>query len=99
MQPEPSSFKCTSADFEKAALKRFRSLVTFLPPDCRVFRETWDCSTVLCLDFANCPTFLDFTRQNAHLLIQSAQELGLTNAVIFRLGNKFMGWKSMAPPR
>ena len=94
-----SSFDCTSADFEKAALYRFRSLVTFLPGDCKVFREPWDCSTVLCLDFANCPGYLYLVTQNGDLLVNSAQELGLANAIIFRIGTKFMGWRGNPTPK
>jgi hypothetical protein len=87
-----SSFDCTSADFEKAALNRFRSLVIFLPQDCKVFREPWECSTILCLDFANCPDYLHPVKGQAHLLVNAAQELGLANAIIFRIGSRFMGW-------
>jgi hypothetical protein len=92
MSHQYSSFDCTSANFEKAALTRFRSLVTFLPQDCQVFREPWDCSTILCLNFANCPREFDSVREQAHLLVNAAQKLGLTNAIVFRIGNKFMGW-------
>jgi hypothetical protein len=92
MSHQYSSFDCTSANFEKAALTRFRSLVTFLPQDCQVFREPWDCSTILCLNFANCPSELDLVREQAHLLVNAAQKLGLANAIVFRIGNKFRGW-------
>jgi len=50
-----SPLNCNSADFEQAALAKFRSLVAFLPQDSKIFREPWGRSTVLCLDFANCP--------------------------------------------
>ena len=53
-----SPFNSTSADFEQAALARFRRLVSFLPQGSKVFREPWGRSTVLCLDFSNCPPFI-----------------------------------------
>jgi hypothetical protein len=96
-QPLPSD--CTSADLEKVALNRFRTLVSFLPSECKIFREPWDCSTVLCLDFVKCPNLLDSSRQQAHWLIKASQELGLSNAVIFKVGHKFMGWKTATPPK
>jgi hypothetical protein len=92
MSHQYSHFDCTSADFEKAALNRFRSLVAFLPQDCKVFREPWECSTILCLDFADCPNYLKTVRQQAQQLFAALQELGLANAIVFRIGNKFMGW-------
>ncbi|MEB3310831.1 MAG: hypothetical protein VKJ02_11415 [Snowella sp.] len=89
-------FDCTSAELEKAVLSRYRSLVTWLPSDCRVFREPWDCSTVLCLDFAKCPYLLPVVKMESQSLIETAQLLGLANAIVFRIGNKFMGWQSTA---
>jgi len=53
----------TSADLEKAAVNRFRSLVVGLPQQCIVFRDLWDRSTVLCLDFADCPHLSRFRRK------------------------------------
>jgi hypothetical protein len=97
MSNQHRSSDCTSADFEKVAINRFLTLTVFLPQGCKVYREPWDCSTVLCLDFANCPHFLDLAREQAQLLISVSQELGLANSVIFRIGNKFMGWKTVPP--
>ncbi|MGH2414092.1 MAG: hypothetical protein ACRDEA_10455 [Microcystaceae cyanobacterium] len=99
MSNQHSFFNCTSSDFEKAALNRFRSLVFFLPSTCKIFREPWDCSTVLCLDFANCPSSLEMAREQTHLLVYAMQELGLANAVIFRMGHKFIGWKTITPSK
>ncbi len=90
---------CTSADFEKEAMQRLRTLVSFLPTDCKIFREPWDCSTVVCLDFLHCPHQLDRIRERSQELIDTTQELGLANAIIFRIGNKFMGWKAIARPK
>lgn len=94
----PYSFSdCTSANLEKVALTRFRDLVQCLPKDCRVFREPWDCSTILCVDVGNCSNFFPEIQQQAALLVNIAQELGLANAIIFRMGNRFMGWSGPTP--
>ncbi|MEA5508640.1 hypothetical protein VB715_02575 [Crocosphaera sp. UHCC 0190] len=86
-------FECTTAELEKAAIQRFRTLVNLLPSQCQVFREPWDCSTVVCLDFVQCPHLLDSIREQEQLLIEGVKELGLGNAIVFRLGKKLMGWK------
>lgn len=91
MSHQYSSFDCTSEYFEKVALTRFRSLAAFVPQDCKIFREPWDCSTILCLDFANCPDKLNSVIEKAALLVSAAQTLGLTNAIVFRIANKFVG--------
>ena len=55
MTPQNSPNNNPSADLEKAALSRFRALVLCLPQTCKVFRELRDHSTIVCLDFAECP--------------------------------------------
>lgn len=92
-----SPLNCTSADFEQAALTKFRSLVGFLPQDSKIFREPWGRSTVLCLDFANCPHLSNVNQEQALLLSQAIFELGLANSIIFRLGSKIMGWQEVKP--
>ncbi len=92
-----SSFDCTSANLEKVALNRFRALVSFIPKECRIFREPWDCSTILCLDFGDCPDSLLTVKNYNTVLVSIAQELGLANAIIFRVGNKFIGWSGLPP--
>jgi hypothetical protein len=87
----------TSADFEQAALARFRSLARFLPQDCIVFRESWGRSTVLCLDFVNCPHLFNIDQEQAHSLSQAIAELSLADSMIFRLGNKIVGWQKVTP--
>jgi len=82
----------TTAEFEKAAIARFRSLASFIPDNCKVFREPWNRSTVLCLDFAPCPDRLENIKAQSNLLVVAASELGLANSVIFRLGNQVRGW-------
>jgi hypothetical protein len=94
MSSQHRSFDCTSAELEKAVISRYRDLVTWLPSDCRIFREPWDCSTVLCLDFAKCPYMVSVVQMEAQSLADVAKELGLANAIVFRIGNRFMGWNS-----
>ena len=88
--------KNTSTDFEKAALERFRLLADCVPQACRVSREPWDSSTVLCLNFEACPQLLYTTRQKADWLISASQQLGLAHALIFKVGTKVQGWTVIA---
>ena len=89
-------FKCTSSELEKVAINRFRTRIGLLPSQCQVFREPWNHSTVPCLDFVQCPQFLDSLEDIEPSLIQGVQALGLGNAIVFRLGKKLMGWKTIA---
>lgn len=89
------SFNCTSAELEKVAINRFRKLVRSLPSQCRVFRETWESSTVVCLDCGQCPDFLNEFSSSEDEIIQAIQQLGLANTVLFRMGNKLIGWKAI----
>ncbi len=89
-----SSFNLTSHEFEQVALIRFRDLVQIIPPECKVFRETWDYSTVLCLDFKDCPYFLEVVKENSDLLLIQVKKLGLGKTIIFRLGNQVKAWRS-----
>lgn len=86
---------CTSADFEQAALAKFRSSVSFLPQDSRIFRESWDRSTVLCFDFVNCPHLFSVNQEQTRFLCQAIAELGLADSMIFRMGSKILGWKKV----
>ena len=86
---------CTSADFEQAALAKFRELVSFLPQDSIIFREPWGRSTVLCFDFANCPHLFNVDREQTKFLSQAIAELGLADSMIFRIGTKIVGWKKV----
>jgi hypothetical protein len=88
---------CTSADFEQAALARFRSLVEFLPSNSMISRESSGSSTVLCLDFANCPHLFSVDQEQARSLSQAIADLGLADSMIFRLGSKTVGWKKVSP--
>jgi len=82
----------TTAEFEKAAIARFRTLATYIPDNCKVFREPWNRSTVLCLDFAACPDRLETIKERSNLLVVAARELRLANSAIFKVGNKIRGW-------
>jgi hypothetical protein len=92
MSYQHSPSECTGANLEREALKRFRTLAPFVPKECRIFREPWECSTVLCLDFAACPTHLEITKAKTDELVTAIDELGLSNVIIFRIGRKFIGW-------
>jgi hypothetical protein len=93
---EPSSsFNLTSNKFEQVALKRFRHLVQIIPPECNMFRETWDSSTVLCLDFQACPYFLEVIKEKSDLLLIQLQNLGLGKSIIFRLNHQVRGWRTV----
>jgi hypothetical protein len=88
---------CTSADFEQAALARFRSLVGFVPPNSKISRELSGRSTVLCLDFADCPHLFSVDQEQARSLSRAIADLGLADSMIFRLGSKTVGWKKVTP--
>ena len=88
-------FECTSSELEKAAINRFRTHIGYLPAQCQIFREPWNHSTVICLDFVQCPQLLDSLKEMEPSLIEGVQALGLGNAVVFRLGKKLMGWKNI----
>lgn len=88
---------CTSADFEQEALTRLRNSIDFLPRDSRIFREPWARSTVLCIDFADCPHLSSIDREQTRYLSQAIAKLGLADSMIFRLGSKTVGWKKVRP--
>ncbi|GFE67557.1 hypothetical protein [Chroococcus sp. FPU101] len=94
-QPYSSSKDFTSENLEKEVISRFRSLVKFLPKNCRIFREKWDTSTVLCLDFDDCPSYLPISKVKAPLLSEVAQQLGLSQAITFKMGHRSMGWVTL----
>lgn len=90
-----SPLNCTSTNFEKAALSKLRSLAHCLPKNSKIFREPWGRSTVLCIDFVDCPHLFPIAPEETQLLAIAIQELGLANSVIFRIGSKIMGWKTL----
>ncbi|MBR8828655.1 MAG: hypothetical protein DSM107014_12280 [Gomphosphaeria aponina SAG 52.96 = DSM 107014] len=93
----PSNY--TSAEFEKVALQKFSSLAMCLPANCQVLREPWGCYTVISLDFKCCPGKLEATKAQTDLLIMAAEQLGLPQSFIFRVGKKVMGWKTIDIPK
>lgn len=92
MAHQNSPINTTTAKFEKVAIARFRSLATYIPDNCQVFREPWNRSTVLCLDFAACPDLLENIKAKSNLLVIAARELGLAKSAIFKVGNQVRGW-------
>lgn len=90
-----SPLNSTSTDFEQIALDKFRSLAGCLPQDTKISREPWGRSTVLCIDFENCPHLFNVDQEQTRLLTEAISELGLANSVIFRIGSKIVGWKKM----
>ncbi|MDJ0535587.1 MAG: hypothetical protein QNJ70_24385 [Xenococcaceae cyanobacterium MO_207.B15] len=102
MESFNSPLNCTSSDLELETIKRFRSLSTFLPDQCRVFRELNGRFTVLCLDFTACPQELKTNKEQwlelARLLTHSSHELGLANSVVFKNGVRIVLIANMCSP-
>ena len=88
-----SPLDCTSANFEKVSLAKFRSLIPYLPKNIRIFREPWGRFTVLCIDFQDCPQYFPLSPEENQNLIEIMNQLGLSNSVIFRIDKKILGWK------
>lgn len=87
----------TSSALEKIALDRYRQLVPMLPLHCRVFRESWGNSTVLCFDLQDSFAGLPFLPETIEVLLETADQLGLAQALLFRRGQKFLGLKTRSP--
>lgn len=85
----------TSIDLEIEAIKRFRTLVPFLSPQCRIFRKLNSLETVLCLDFVDCPQDLKRKREEWEevivLLAVSCDYLGIAKRVVFKNGERIVG--------
>lgn len=77
MSESRSLLKSTSYDFEQEVLTRFRHLVDILPLECHIYRETWDSSIILCLDFEQCPYFLEIVKEKTDVLIDGVQNFSL----------------------
>lgn len=90
-----SPLDCTSTNFEKVALSKFFALSRHLPHDIKIFREPWGSSTVLCIDFERCPHLFPMTPKQNRFIAAAIAQLGLTNSVIFRVGNRILGWKKI----
>lgn len=92
MLDRQSFSNCTSQNFEKVAIQRFRTLAMCIPKECRVFREPWGCSTVVCLDFQACPNQLAETKNEGNFILAAAKHLSLANSITFKIGNQVIGW-------
>ena len=88
-----------SVDLEMETIKRLRTLVPLLSPQCRVGRELQKNEPVLCLDFTHCPQDLNRNKKEwqefALLLALSCHYLGLANSVVFKNGGQIIGWMSL----
>ena len=88
-----------SVDLEIETIKRLRTLVPLLSPQCRVGRELKKNEPVLCLDFTNCPQDLNRNKKEwqefALLLALSCHYLGLAHSVVFKNGGQIIGWMSL----
>lgn len=82
-------------DLEREILDRFRKTVAILPPECKIFRETWDTSTVLCLDFSLCPYQLEPIKEQANILTRNAQEFCLGKSILFRYNNQLKAFRQV----
>lgn len=84
----------TSIDLEREAIKRFRELVRFSSPKCRVWRELKGRETLLCLDFADCPQALKMNQSEWEevmiLLAISCDDLGIAKYVVFKNGERIV---------
>lgn len=85
-----------SQDLEREVLDRFRKIVAILPSECKIFREPWDVSTVLCLDFSFCPYKLEPVKENADILIYTAQQLRLGKCILFRYNNQLKAFRQIS---
>ena len=96
MASKNSPLNGTSIDLELEAIKRFRDLAPFLDPECLVWRELNDRTPVLCLDFTTCPQDLKMNKEEwqefAKLLVHSSHYLGLANSLVFKIGDRVVGW-------
>ena len=76
-------------------IKRLRTLVPFISPQCRVVRERNRAQTVLCLDFTDCPQDLKMNQQEWSEIIMwlaiACDYLGLANYVVFKNSGRIVG--------
>ncbi|MDJ0632333.1 MAG: hypothetical protein QNJ34_03990 [Xenococcaceae cyanobacterium MO_188.B29] len=99
MASKNSPLNNTSLDLEKEVIKRFRGLASFISPQCRVFRELNDRETVLCLDWADCPQDLNRRKQEWEKeviwLAILCDYLGIAKNVVWKNGERIVGWMSL----
>lgn len=87
--------KSTCYDFEQEVLSRFRYLVGILPEECGIYRETWNNSTVLCLNFEHCPYFLEIIKEKTDILMTGIERFSLATCILFRQGNQLKAWRQV----
>lgn len=95
MSESQSFSKSTSYDFEQEVLRRFRCLVKILPVECEIYRETWGVNIALCLNFQHCPYHLEIVKENAPILLQGLERLGLAKSIVFKEGNQLKAWRNL----
>lgn len=99
MSSQNSPNNNTSLDLEREVIKRFRGLVPFISPQCRVVRELNGRETLLCLDFTDYPQYLQMNAKKwsdiTLLLVRSCDELGLGNSVVWKNGKQIIGRMSL----
>jgi hypothetical protein len=96
MSHSPSSSRLTSQDFEQEVLTRLRIAVKILPAECRIYREPWDSSTVVCFNFEHCPYWLEVVKEKADIIVDEVKKWGMAKSVIFRQGSQLKGWRNIA---
>ncbi len=94
-----SHLKYVCIDLELESIQRFRDIASVLPPDCYIYRELDQNSTVLCLDFQSCPQTVKIGRKLwfefcRHLLACSIS-LGLAESLRFQLGDRIVSLISL----
>ncbi len=78
----------TSHDFEQEMLTRLRLTIEILPQECQIYREFWSNSTVLCINFEDCPYWLEIIKEKADLITAELAKWGILKTIIFREGNQ-----------
>lgn len=92
---QSSYTRLTSRDFEEEILARLKVALQILPVECQIYRETWDSSTVLCLDFKYCPYSLEIIKEKADIIIEEVKRFTIAKSIIFREGNQLKGWRKV----
>ncbi|MGY6530676.1 MAG: hypothetical protein ACXITR_12210 [Cyanobacterium sp.] len=90
-----STVSFCARDLEEEILTRFRSIVQLLPSECKIFREPWDSSTIVCLDFTLCPYQLEIVKEQADILIDAVEQLHLGKSIVFRYNNQLKAFRQV----
>jgi hypothetical protein len=88
----------TSSALEHNVILRLRAKLTILPNNCTIERQLWGTSTSLVFDFQQCPQHLAFCQDHIPLILGISHDLGLSNTIVLRLGNKILHWQTLTPP-